>query len=67
MDKEQLQRFKNCIGRELGMRKSVYPKWVNSGRMKQETADTEINTMSEIYEYFKSLQAENCTENKHTS
>ena len=53
MDKEKLIRFKNCIGRELGMRKNVYPKWVKAGRMKQETADMEIETMSEIYEYFK--------------
>ena len=56
MEIEQIKKFKNCIGRELGMRKNVYPKWVNSGRMKQETADFEINTMSEIYEYFKKLE-----------
>lgn len=62
MEIEQIKRFKNCIGRELGLRKRVYPKWVYVGRMKQETADTEIATMSEIYEYFKSLEEENrCT------
>ena len=59
MTNEQIKRFKNCIGRELGLRKRVYPKWVISGRMKQETADTEIATMSEIYEYFKGLDAQN--------
>ena len=54
--KEQFSKWRNCIGRELGMRKGVYPKWVNSGRMTQEKADEEINTMSEIYEYFKKLE-----------
>ena len=56
MDKEKIKRFKTCIDRELGLRKRVYPKWVSAGRMKQETADSEIATMSEIYEYFKSLE-----------
>lgn len=59
MTNEQIKRFKNCIGRELGLRKRVYPKWVVAGRMKQEIADKEIATMSEIYEYFKSLEVQN--------
>lgn len=58
MNKEQVTKWRNCVGRELGMRKGVYPKWVNSGRMTQEKADDEINTMSEIYEYFKKLECE---------
>ena len=32
-----------CVKREIAMRKNVYPKWVQSGRMKAEAADHEIN------------------------
>ena len=55
MKTETIQKWLNCIGRELGMRQRVYPKWVNSGRMTQEKADIEISTMAEIYYYFKDL------------
>ena len=34
--------------RELAMRRSVYPKWVDSGRMKQTEADHEISVMEAI-------------------
>jgi len=56
--KEQVTKWKNCVGRELGVRKNVYPKWVNNGRMTQKKADEEINTMREIYEYFKKLESQ---------
>ena len=56
--KEQITKWKNCVGRELGVRKNVYPKWVNNGRMTQKKADEEINTMREIYEYFKELESQ---------
>jgi hypothetical protein len=37
-----------CIEREIAMRKAVYPKWVASGRMKQDKADREIAVMESI-------------------
>jgi hypothetical protein len=37
-----------CIEREIAMRKTVYPKWVASGRMKQDKADREIAVMESI-------------------
>lgn len=36
-----------CLKREIAMRKNVYPKWVENGRMKQEAADREIATMTD--------------------
>ena len=56
--KEQITKWKNCVGRELGVRKNVYPKWINNGRMTKSKADEEINTMREIYEYFKELESQ---------
>ncbi len=37
-----------CAEREIAMRKRVYALHVGSGRMKQETADHEIECMQEI-------------------
>ena len=37
-----------CVEREIAMRKAVYPKWVESGRMKQAKADHEIAVMEAI-------------------
>lgn len=42
-----------CARRELAMRRRVYPKWVESGRMTQETADREIACMAQIAEDYK--------------
>lgn len=39
-----------CARRELAMRKNVYPKWVASGRMKQDAADKEIAAMQAIHD-----------------
>jgi hypothetical protein len=36
------------VEREIAMRKNAYPKWVASGRMKQETAAREIAIMEAI-------------------
>jgi hypothetical protein len=47
-----------CVGRELGMRRAAYPKWVKSGRMKQEDADHEIACMDELYKMLKEQQAQ---------
>lgn len=48
----------NCAARELAMRRNVYSKWVQSGRMKAEAADHEINCMQAIIETLKSLIVE---------
>lgn len=45
-----------CVERELALRRSAYPKWIRSGRMKQETADREIATMKAVLESLRRLQ-----------
>jgi hypothetical protein len=45
------------IGRELGMRRSCYPRWVASGKLKKETADHQIACMEDVYALLKSLKA----------
>jgi hypothetical protein len=37
-----------CIEREIAMRKTVYPKWVASGRMRRDKADREIAILEAI-------------------
>lgn len=37
-----------CARRELAMRRSVYPKWMQAGRMNAEKAETEIDAMTAI-------------------
>ena len=44
-----------CVRRELAMRKNVYPKWVQSGRMKPEAADHEINCMQAVHDTLTAL------------
>jgi len=36
--------------RELGMRKTLYPKWINSGRLAPATAEYQIAAMEAICE-----------------
>lgn len=43
--REQLIR---CIQREVNMRKSVYPKWVASGKMTHDEAGRELGMMEEL-------------------
>lgn len=45
-----------AVGREIGLRKAVYPKFLKSGRITQEKADYEIAAMSAVYETLKRLQ-----------
>jgi len=35
-----------CIKREIALRKNIYPRWVENGRMKQAAADLEIERMT---------------------
>jgi hypothetical protein len=45
-----------CAGRELGLRRAVYPKWVAQKRMNQADADFEIACMDAIYSYLKAAK-----------
>ncbi len=45
-----------CVGREIGLRRNVYPKWVASGRMKQQDADREIRAMEAVLATLKGLE-----------
>lgn len=42
-----------CVGREIGMRRGVYPKWVEAGRKTQAEADAEIAAMEAAYATLK--------------
>ena len=37
-----------CVGRELRMRSSVYPRWIGNGKMTEAQANREINTMGAV-------------------
>jgi hypothetical protein len=45
-----------CVERELALRKIMYPKWVNSGVMKEDVAKHEINVMQAIHETLYELK-----------
>lgn len=38
----------SCAAREVAMRRNVYPRYVASGKIKQESADKEIAMMTQI-------------------
>jgi hypothetical protein len=40
-----LERQIACLRREVGLRKRVYPRWIQNGRMTQEQADSQIEAM----------------------
>jgi hypothetical protein len=44
-----------CAEREVALRKRAYPKWVQSGRMKRETADYEIAAMEAVLASLRAL------------
>lgn len=39
--------------REANLRRRVYPRWIESGRLAQAKADSEIKVMEEIAVYFE--------------
>lgn len=45
MDLETIRKLKNCCAREAALRERVYPKWVETGKMKQDEADEQIRLM----------------------
>lgn len=57
-----IQELIKCAGRELGIRKIVYPKWMSPGlggqppRMKADQVRHEIDCMEQIYQKLKSLE-----------
>lgn len=40
-----------CVDRELGLRRSVYPRWVANGKMSPSRADREIEVMAALRDY----------------
>lgn len=45
-----------CALRELSLRKSCYPKWIEQGRLTQEKADHEIECMRSIIDRLEMLR-----------
>ena len=37
-----------CIEREIAMRRRVYPRWVDAGKMKMDRAEREIEVMEAV-------------------
>lgn len=48
MSEPSIPELAKCARREAAMRKRVYPKWVDSGRMTQSAADHETDCMEAI-------------------
>lgn len=46
-----------CLEREIRLRREVYPRWVQTGRMKQATADEELRRMTAVHGTVKDLAA----------
>lgn len=51
-----------CVERELGMRRSVYPRRVADGKMRQAQADQEVRAMEAVLETLQGLAAERAGE-----
>lgn len=45
-----------CVGREIGLRRAVYPRKVEQGKMLQHVADKEIAVMVAIHNRLKAIQ-----------
>jgi len=45
-----------CVERELTMRRRVYPRWVDAGKMTKAKADAEIRTMTAVLETLRGLE-----------
>lgn len=44
-----------CVKREIAMRARVYPRWVESGKLKQAAADKEIAHMTAVLRTLEGL------------
>lgn len=63
IEKEKLKKAIQEVGREIGLRRNFYPKWIQSGRLTVEKSNEQINNMVYAYEVLKSLGAENVENN----
>lgn len=54
-DAELLAAEINCIERELGFRRRVYPRWIDAGKMTKALADHETTTMQRVLERLRKL------------
>lgn len=45
----------DCVGRELNLRRRVYPGWVARGRMSQAAADDELRRMSGVLQVLEQV------------
>jgi hypothetical protein len=57
-DMKSLDMQIKCVERELAMRLNVYPKWVQSKRMKLDQANHEIDCMHAVLTTLKGLAAQ---------
>lgn len=48
----------DCVRREIGMRQRVYPKWIESRRLTQETADRELTRMRAVLATLERVKAQ---------
>jgi hypothetical protein len=46
--------------RELKMRRRVYPRWIEQGKLTQEKADREIELMAEIASDYATIEKTEC-------
>jgi len=53
---ERLTAARKDVGRELGVRKSVYSRWVAQKRLDRETAISQYFAMSDAYGFLKALE-----------
>jgi hypothetical protein len=47
-----------CVRREVSMRRKVYPRWVSVGKMTQEEADRQLQTMEAVQATLEKLLAD---------
>lgn len=45
------------VGRELGLRRGVYPKWIEAGKLSQALADRQIACLDAAYRTLKWLES----------
>lgn len=55
---EDLEAMADCAARETQLRKAVYPRQIERGKMTQETAEEELRCMQGIAGLLKSLRDE---------
>ena len=49
---EQIQ----CVAREIKLRENCYPKWVSTGRMKEEESKKQLQLMKDVIETLKEIK-----------